>query len=106
MFSVVDCMLRITGANCFPSILADCLFFSALQLTDRHKVTTPANWKPGDDVVVHASLPTEEARKIFPNLVEHKVSASLFQYLETHTDKLMSCSTTSGRRRSLHKKVV
>ncbi|KAI0254228.1 1-Cys peroxiredoxin [Lactifluus subvellereus] len=44
----------------------------SLQLTDRHKVTTPANWRPGDDVVVHASVPTEEARKTFPNLVEHK----------------------------------
>lgn len=41
-------------------------------------MTTPANWKPGDDVVVHASVPTEEARKIFPNLVEHKVSMSQF----------------------------
>jgi hypothetical protein len=67
-------------------------------------VTTPANWKPGDDVVVHAGVPTEEARKLFPNLVEHKVSASRFQYWEIHTDKLMSGSTTSGRRRSLHKK--
>jgi len=44
----------------------------SLQLTDRHKVTTPANWRPGDDVVVHASVPTEEARRLFPNLVEHK----------------------------------
>ncbi|KAI9512709.1 1-Cys peroxiredoxin [Russula earlei] len=44
----------------------------SLQLTDRHKVTTPANWKPGDDVVVHPSVSTEEARKIYPNLVEHK----------------------------------
>jgi len=44
----------------------------SLQLTDRHKVTTPANWRPGDDVVVHAGVPTEEARKLFPNLVEHK----------------------------------
>ncbi len=51
-------------------------FFSALQLTDKHKVTTPANWRPGDDVVVHAAVPTEEAKKLFPNLVEHKVSAS------------------------------
>lgn len=44
----------------------------SLQLTDKHKVTTPANWRPGDDVVIHAGVPTEEARKIFPNLVEHK----------------------------------
>ena len=105
MLSVVDCMLRITSANCFPSILTACLLFSALQLTDRHKVTTPANWRPGDDVVVHAAVPTEEARKLFPNLVEHKVSASRFRLLTVHTDMLMSGSTTSGRRRSLHKRV-
>ena len=103
MFSVVDCMLKITSANCF-SIDFNCLpFFPALQLTDRHKVTTPANWRPGDDVVVHAAVPTEEARKLFPNLVEHKVSASRFRYLAVHADNLMSVSTTSGRRRSLHK---
>jgi hypothetical protein len=105
MLSVVDCMLKITSANFFPSILTACLFFSALQLTDKHKVTTPANWRPGDDVVVHAGLPTEEARKLFPNLVEHKVSESRYRYLAVPTDKLMSGSTTSGRRRSLHKRV-
>ncbi|KAI0269307.1 1-Cys peroxiredoxin [Gloeopeniophorella convolvens] len=44
----------------------------SLQLTDKHKVTTPVNWKQGEDVVVHASVPTEEARKLFPNLVEFK----------------------------------
>ena len=105
MFSVVDCMLKITSAKCFP-IDSDCLpTFSALQLTDKHKVTTPANWRPGDDVVVHAGVPTEEARKLFPNLVEHKVSAPLFGYLAVHTDKLMFGSTTSGRRRSLYKRV-
>lgn len=68
-------------------------------------MTTPANWRPGDDVVVHAGVSTEEARKLFPNLVEHKVSASRFRYLAVPSDKLMSGSTTSGRRRSLHKRV-
>ena len=52
-------------------------------------MTTPANWRPGDDVVVHAGVPTEEARKLFPNLVVHKVSASLLRYLAVHTDKLI-----------------
>ncbi|KAI0301861.1 1-Cys peroxiredoxin [Multifurca ochricompacta] len=37
-------------------------------LTDKHKVTTPVNWKQGDDVIVHAAVPAEEARKLFPNL--------------------------------------
>ncbi|KAF8485079.1 1-Cys peroxiredoxin [Russula ochroleuca] len=44
----------------------------SLQLGDKHKVTTPVNWRPGDDVIVHPSVPTEEARKIYPNVVEHK----------------------------------
>lgn len=107
MFSAVDCMLKTTSANRFPPILTACLLFTALQLTDRHKVTTPANWQPGDDVVVHAAVSTEEARKLFPNVVEHKVSASRFRYLAlaVHTDKLISGSTTSGRRRSPHERV-
>jgi len=44
----------------------------SLQLTDKHKVTTPANWKQGDDVIVHPSVTTEDARKVYPNVVEHK----------------------------------
>jgi len=44
----------------------------SLQLTDKHKVTTPVNWIPGGDVIVHPSVKTEDARKIYPNVVEHK----------------------------------
>jgi len=44
----------------------------SLQLTDRHTVTTPANWNPGDRVIVHPSVSTEEARRRFPDVVEHK----------------------------------
>jgi thioredoxin-dependent peroxiredoxin len=38
----------------------------ALQLSERHKVSTPANWKPGDDVIIGGSVTDEEARKLFP----------------------------------------
>jgi len=38
----------------------------SLQLTDRHKVATPVNWKPGERTIVAASLSDEEARKHFP----------------------------------------
>ena len=38
----------------------------SLQLTDRHKVATPVNWKPGDRTIVLASLSDEDARKQFP----------------------------------------
>jgi alkyl hydroperoxide reductase subunit AhpC len=39
----------------------------SLQLTDAHKVATPVNWKPGDDVIIVPSLSNEDAKKLFPN---------------------------------------
>ncbi|GBQ94563.1 peroxidase [Gluconacetobacter liquefaciens] len=39
----------------------------SLQLTDRHKVTTPANWHEGDDVIIAPSVTDEQARALFPN---------------------------------------
>ena len=38
----------------------------SLQLTDTHKVTTPANWLPGDDVIIAPSVTDEQARERFP----------------------------------------
>jgi alkyl hydroperoxide reductase subunit AhpC len=38
----------------------------SLQLTDSHKVATPANWKQGDDVVIVPSLSDEDAKGRFP----------------------------------------
>ncbi|KAF4540820.1 Alkyl hydroperoxide reductase subunit C/ Thiol specific antioxidant [Lasiodiplodia theobromae] len=40
----------------------------SLQTGDKNKVTTPINWVPGDDVIVHPSVKTEDAQKIYPNL--------------------------------------
>jgi len=40
----------------------------SLQTGDKHKVTTPINWVPGDDVIVHPSIKGEEATRLFPNL--------------------------------------
>jgi len=37
----------------------------SLQLTDRNKVTTPANWKKGDDVIVAPSVSNDDATKLF-----------------------------------------
>jgi alkyl hydroperoxide reductase subunit AhpC len=39
----------------------------ALQLTARHDVVTPANWKSGDDVMIAASVSDEEAKRRYPN---------------------------------------
>jgi alkyl hydroperoxide reductase subunit AhpC len=38
----------------------------SLQLTDNHKVATPANWKNGDDCVIVPSLSDEDAKARFP----------------------------------------
>ncbi|CAD0027274.1 unnamed protein product [Aureobasidium pullulans] len=40
----------------------------SLQTGDKHRITTPINWVPGDDVIVHPSIKTEEAQKIFPKV--------------------------------------
>jgi len=37
----------------------------SLQLTDKNKVTTPANWKKGDDVIIAPSVSNDEASKLF-----------------------------------------
>ncbi len=51
-----------TGRN-FAEILR---VVDSLQLTDRHKVATPADWKQGDDVIIAPSLSEEEAKERFP----------------------------------------
>jgi alkyl hydroperoxide reductase subunit AhpC len=51
-----------TGRN-FVEILR---VIDALQLTDRHGVATPANWQPGEDVIILPSMSDEEARQRFP----------------------------------------
>src|SRR5499425_1717380 len=38
----------------------------SLQLTAKHKVATPVNWKPGEDVIIAGSVPDEEASKVYP----------------------------------------
>ena len=40
----------------------------SLQTGDKNKVTTPINWVPGEDVIVHPSVKTEDAKNIWPNM--------------------------------------
>lgn len=51
-----------TGRN-FDEILR---VLDSMQLTQRHKVATPANWKPGEDVIIAGSVSDEDARQLFP----------------------------------------
>jgi alkyl hydroperoxide reductase subunit AhpC len=51
-----------TGRN-FDEILR---VIDSIQLTAKHKVSTPANWKPGDDVIISGNVSNEEAQKQYP----------------------------------------
>jgi alkyl hydroperoxide reductase subunit AhpC len=52
-----------TGRN-FPEILR---VIDSLQLTAKHKVATPANWKQGEDVIIVPTVKEEEAKTLFPD---------------------------------------
>ena len=51
-----------TGRN-FDEILRA---LDSMQLTAKHKVATPAQWKQGQDVIISGSVSDEEAKKLFP----------------------------------------
>jgi thioredoxin-dependent peroxiredoxin len=51
-----------TGRN-FDEVLR---VLDSLQLTAKHKVATPANWKPGDDVIISGAVSNDEAQKQYP----------------------------------------
>jgi thioredoxin-dependent peroxiredoxin len=51
-----------TGRN-FDEILR---VLDSIQLTAKHRVATPANWKQGEDVIITGAVSNEEADKIFP----------------------------------------
>jgi alkyl hydroperoxide reductase subunit AhpC len=52
-----------TGRN-FDEVLR---VIDSLQLTAKHKVATPAQWKEGDDVIIAGSVSDDEAKEIYPD---------------------------------------
>jgi alkyl hydroperoxide reductase subunit AhpC len=51
-----------TGRN-FDEVLR---VIDSLQLTAKHRVSTPVNWRQGEDVIIAGSVTDEEAREIYP----------------------------------------
>jgi alkyl hydroperoxide reductase subunit AhpC len=51
-----------TGRN-FDEVLR---VLDSIQLTAKYKVSTPANWKQGEDVIISGSVTDDEARKQYP----------------------------------------
>ncbi len=51
-----------TGRN-FDEILR---VIDSLQLTAKHKVSTPVNWKQGEDVIISGSVSDDDAKTLFP----------------------------------------
>ena len=57
-----------TGRN-FDEVLR---VIDSLQLTANHKVATPAQWKPGDDVIISGSVSNDQAKETFGEWEEPK----------------------------------
>ncbi len=51
-----------TGRN-FDEVLR---LLDSIQLTAKHNVATPVNWKPGEDVIIPASVPDAQAKERYP----------------------------------------
>jgi alkyl hydroperoxide reductase subunit AhpC len=57
-----------TGRN-FDEVIR---VIDSLQLTSKHRVSTPVNWKQGEDVIIAGSVSNDEAREIFGEWEEPK----------------------------------
>ena len=52
-----------TGRN-FDEILR---VIDSMQLTDKHRVATPVNWRSGEDVIIVPALNNDQAKELFPD---------------------------------------
>ena len=55
----------IKGMN--MGILSPGIFHTKSLTPAKHKIATPADWKPGDDVIIVPKVTNEEAKKIYPD---------------------------------------
>ena len=51
-----------TGRN-FDEVLR---VLDSIQLTAKHRVATPVNWKQGEDVIISGAVSDDEAKKVYP----------------------------------------
>ncbi len=56
-------MYPMTSGRNFDEVLR---LLDSIQLTAKHRVATPVNWKQGQDVIIAGSVSDEEAKKQFP----------------------------------------
>jgi hypothetical protein len=59
----------------------------SLQASDKHRITTPVNWTPGEDVIVHPSVKNEEAKTLFP---EFRVVKPYLRYTPLSKEALVA----------------
>ena len=71
-----------TGRN-FLELLRS---IDSLQLTSKHQVATPADWKQGEDVIIVPAVSDEDAQKRFPGYVAKKPSLRLTRQPQGETE--------------------
>src|SRR6266851_5738340 len=49
-----------------PVCTTELRVIDSMQMTAKHRVATPADWKPGEDVIIAGSVSDDEAKTIYP----------------------------------------
>ena len=62
----VSDFFNLSSGNGF-SVLEILRSIDSMQMTAKHKVATPANWKKGEDVIIVPAVKDDEAKKLYPD---------------------------------------